>query len=117
MRSAPTRSHRARDVLLWTPREACEFYAPARVEAHAFAFEQRALQTRGVGLGALTDFTARVHDALPRNPVRVLRTQRVQRVTDEARVARQPGEPRDLPVTRNPRARNAPHHFVNALPL
>lgn len=84
----------------------------ARVEAHALAFEERALEGVGAGRGARAHLAARVHDAVPGEGGRVRQCR--QRVAHQPRLRPEPGQPRHLPVGGHPPARDAPHDGVDA---
>jgi hypothetical protein len=71
-----------------------ERYSPARVEANAFTLEKASLPCAVPRKRA--DCALCIHDALPRN--RRVGRQRVECVTDEARLPGQAGEARHLPV-------------------
>ena len=86
--------------------------AALRVEDHLLPLEAEALENpRRAVVASEADPAPRVHDAMPRNPAALI--QRGERIADQARVAGQARQPRDLTVSRHAPAGNARHDRVD----
>src|SRR6266542_2883820 len=96
------------------PAKALQANAPSRVEDHLFQLEPEALENPRRAVAASdADPALGVHDPVPRNPAALI--ERAQGVADEARVAGQVRQPRDLSVSRHPPSRNAGHDRIDPL--
>jgi hypothetical protein len=93
------------------PSEDLEADSTACVEAHAVAAQEFALHSIAAWLLSRTHLAARVEHALPRNSIVV---ERGERITDEARLARQPRELGDLAIGRDAASWDAPNNRIDA---
>ena len=85
-------------------------YPTSRVEANTFTLEESSLIRLVSRPNA--DFAPCIYDALPRDGR--ARVQRMERVTNQARLPRNAGEPRYLSVGGYTAARYPPHNIVDA---
>ena len=95
------------------PAKAVERDSSARVEIHSLSLEEEALRQRWVAVSTCTHHPACVDDAMPRHSGAA--SKRMQRISNQPRLAWKPGQHGDLTIGGNAAARNLPHGRIDAL--